>query len=371
MSTAAPAQPPADPADVEVGAGRGSSPVGRSPTRLAARRLLRNRAAMGSLVVLVMIALAAAAAPIYAHHIADTDPFASNLSGTTVVHGRRVPVIAPNPSGLGSSPIGPTLTEHYFLGADTQGRDVAARLLYATRISLLAGLGAATLTAVVATIIGLIAGMAGGLVDGVLSRLLDLLWAFPVYLLAVCLSTVLLLQGIHIGPISVSPNSLLLPILIIGGVYVPYLARPVRGEVLAARRREFMDAAVAQGASWLRLVFGEMLPNVLPLVLVFFPLLIATDILTESALSYLSIGVQPPQASLGTMVSDGQSQLYTRPWVSIAPGLLIMIIVVALNVLGDGVRDALDPRGALPRLRDLRRRRRRQSMVRATSAPTS
>ena len=371
MTTAAPVEPPAGPSSV-IGADAGPPPAqaGRSPSRLAVRRLLRNRAAVGSLIVLFVIVLAALAAPIYAHDIAHTNPLASNLSGTAVVHGKRIPVIAPNPSGLGSAPIGPTLTAHYFLGADTQGRDVAARLLYAARISLAAGLGAATLTTVVATVIGLVAGMAGGIVDGVLSRLLDLLWAFPVYLLAVCLSTVLLLQGIRLGPLSVSPNSLLLPILIIGGVYVPYLARPVRGEVLTARGREFMDAATAQGASWLRLVFGEMLPNVLPLVIVFFPLLIATDILTESALSYLSIGVQPPQASLGTMISDGQSQLYTRPWVSIAPGLLIMIIVVALNVLGDGVRDAMDPRGALPTRRGLRRPRRR-SRIPGASAPTA
>ena len=176
-----------------------------------------------------------------------------------MVDGKRTPVIAPNASGLGSTPIGPTLRGHYFLGADTQGRDVAARLLYAGRISLTAGFGAAILTAVLATIIGLIAGMAGGIVDAIISRLLELLWAFPVYLLAVCLSTVLLLQGIKLGPVTVSPNSIWLPITIIGVVYIPYLARPVRGEVMAAKEREFMQAAVAQGASWLRLVFGELL----------------------------------------------------------------------------------------------------------------
>jgi peptide/nickel transport system permease protein len=334
-------------------------PAARSPARLAARRLVRNRAALLSGIVLLLVVLAALAAPLYAHDVAHVNPLASNLSGTTVVHGHREPVIKPNPSGLGTAPIGPTLTAHYFLGADSQGRDVAARILYAARISLLAGFGAALLTTVVATIIGLVAGMAGGLIDGVLSRLLDLLWAFPIYLLAVCLATVLVLHGVSVGPVTISANSLLLPILIIGGVYVPYLARPVRGEVLAVRRRDFMVAAEAQGASVLRLVFGELLPNVMPLVIVFFPLLVATDILTESSLSYLSIGVQPPQASLGTMVSDGQGLLYTRPWVSIAPGLLIVILVVVLNVLGDGVRDAIDPRGGLPRRRDLRRRRRR------------
>ncbi len=372
MSTAVPAGPPpgSSTAVPTAGTREPTAPAGASPSALAVRRLLRNRAAVGSLVVLVVIVLGCLAAPVYAHHVAHTDPLASNLSGTTIVGGQRTPVIAPNPSGLGSEPIGPTLTAHYFLGADSQGRDVAARLLYAGRISLAAGLTAALLTAVVATIIGLVAGMAGGIVDAILSRLLDLLWAFPVYLLAISLSTVLLLQGIKIGPFSINPNSLWLPILIIGGVYIPYLARPVRGEVLAAREREFMEAAVAQGASWPRLVFGELLPNVLPLVIVFFPLLIATDILTESALSYLSIGVQPPQASLGTMISDGQSLLYTRPWVSIAPGLLIVTIVVALNVLGDGVRDAVDPRGGLPTRRDLRRSRRR-GQIRATGAPSA
>ncbi|MDQ6821543.1 MAG: ABC transporter permease [Actinomycetota bacterium] len=363
MSTAVPAEPPGSPsASPVVGVGELTDRPGRSPSALAARRLVRNRAAVASLVILVVIVLSCVAAPLYAHDIAHTNPFDSSLSGTTIVNGKLTPVIVPDPSGLGSTPIGPTLQGHYFLGADTQGRDVAARLLYAGRISLVAGFGAAILTAVLATIIGLIAGMAGGLIDAILSRLLELLWAFPVYLLAVCLSTVLLLQGIKLGPITVSPNSIWLPITIIGVVYIPYLARPVRGEVLAAKERDFMQAAVAQGASWLRLVFGELLPNVLPLVIVFFPLLIATDILTESALSYLSIGVQAPQASLGTMVSDGQSQLYTRPWVSIGPGLLIVIVVVALNVLGDGVRDAVDPRGGLPTRRDLRRRRRRAGL---------
>jgi peptide/nickel transport system permease protein len=323
---------------------------------------------MASLAVLVAIVVACLAAPLYARHVAHTDPLASNLSGTTIVNGRRTPVIAPNPSGLGSTPIGPTLTSHYFLGADTQGRDVAARLLYAGRISLAAGLGAAVLTVVLATIIGLVAGMAGGFVDAILSRLLDLIWAFPVYLLAVCLSTVLLLQGIKLGPIAVNANSLWLPIAIIGGVYIPYLARPIRGEVLSAKRREYMEAAIAQGASSFRLVFGELLPNVVPVIIVFFPLLIATNILTESALSYLSIGVQAPQASLGTMVSDGQSQLYTRPWVSMAPGLLIVVIVVVLNVLGDGVRDAVDPHGGLPTRRELRRRRRRRQATRPSAA---
>jgi peptide/nickel transport system permease protein len=311
---------------------------------------------MASLVVLLIVVLSAVAAPWYAKYVAQTDPFESNISGTTTVNGKVVPVIQPNPSGLGSTPIGPTLERHYFLGADNQGRDVMARLLYGGRTSLEVSLAAAVLTALIATTVGLAAGFFGGWVDAVSSRILDVVWAFPVYLLAISLSTVLLLQGISIGPLNVDPQSLWLPIIIIGLVYVPYLARPIRGEVLSMRRREYVEAAIAQGATNRQLLWGELLPNVLPVVLVFVPLMIATNIVTEASLSYLSIGVQAPNASWGTIVQDGQNQLYTRPWVSIAPGLLIALTVLTLNVLGDGVRDALDPRGVMRVRRRLGRR---------------
>lgn len=322
---------------------------GASPWRRALVRLRSNRTALAALVLLVLIVLACILAPVYAAHVAHTDPFSSNLAGTTVIGGKTMPVIAPNPSGLGSTPIGPTWHLHYLLGADSQGRDVAARLLYAGRTSLLVGVGAALLTAVFGTVIGLGAGYAGGWVDALVSRLLDLLWAFPVYLIAIALSTVLLLQGISVGPLTVNPNSLWLPVLIVGLIYIPYLARPVRGEVISLRRREFVDSAVGQGASRWAVAFSELLPNVMPTVIVFLPLLVATDMLTESSLSYLSIGVQAPGASWGTMITDGQSQLYTRPLVSVAPGLLLVLTIVALNVVADGVRDAIDPRGLLPR----------------------
>jgi peptide/nickel transport system permease protein len=340
--------------DVAVDVPEAGAAAHHGPWALALRRLVRNRTAMASLVVLIVIVLSAFAAPWYASQIAEVDPFESNVTGTTTVDGKTVPVVAPNPSGLGSSPIGPTLEGHYFLGADAQGRDVMARLLYGGRTSLIVSVVAALLTSLLATAIGLVAGFFGGRLDGLISRLLDIIWAFPVYLLAIALSTVLLLQGISIGPIDVNPESLWLPIIIIGLVYVPYVARPVRGEALSIRRREYMEAAIAQGANDRQLIFGEMLPNVLPIVLVFLPLMIATNIVTEASLSYLSIGVQAPNASWGTLVEDGQNLLYTRPWVSIAPGILIALTVLVLNILGDGVRDALDPRGSLR----IRRRRR-------------
>jgi peptide/nickel transport system permease protein len=127
-------------------------------------------------------------------------------------------------------------------------------------------------------------------------------------------------------------------------IFIPYVARPVRGHVLSLREKEFVEAGVAQGMSNLRLIFSEIMPNVIGTVVVLLPLMVAYTILTESALSYLSIGVQPPNASWGTIIQDGQALLYTRPWVAIAPGIMIVLTVLALNVLGDGVRDALDPR---------------------------
>jgi peptide/nickel transport system permease protein len=178
---------------------------------------------------------------------------------------------------------------------------------------------------------------------------MDVIWAFPVYLLAICISTELLTtsNGLQFGPLHIVANSLWLPILIIGFIYVPYVYRPVRGHVLTVAKKEFAEAAVAQGASNLRLMFSDILPNVVSVVIVLLPLMIATTILTESALSFLSIGVQPPAASWGTIINDGQQLLYTRPWVAIAPGIMIVLTVLALNVLGDGVRDALDPRAKL------------------------
>lgn len=301
---------------------------------------------MAATAVLLLIALASLCAPLYAHHVAHTDPFQSHISATTVVDGRTVPVLTPSSTGLGLgvTPIGPTWDPgHYFLGADNQGRDVMARLLYGGRTSLFIGVTAALLTCVLGTAVGVVAGYAGGVVDAVISRVLDVVWAFPVYLLAICLSVVLLTNGLKLGPVTVDAGSLWLPVAIISAIYVPYVARPLRGQVLVLREKEYIQAAVGSGAAAVRILRREVLPNVVPTAIVFVPLMTALAMLTESALSFLSVGVQPPQASWGTIVQDGLGLLYTRPAVTIAPGLLIALTTAALNVLGDGVRDALDP----------------------------
>ncbi len=332
-----------------AGAAVTTLPAARGPWSTAFRKLRQDRAAMAALLLLALIVAACVLAPVFAAQVAQTDPFSSNVDGTISVGGQDVPVMQPEEGGLGLglTPIGPTWRGQYFLGSDAQGRDVMARLLYGGRNSLLIA-GVATLICLFfAGLVGVVAGFSGGIVDAVLSRLLDVLWAFPIYLLAISLSIVLISQGIQIGPITISSNSIALPILIIGIVYVPYVARPIRGQVLSLKRSDFVLAAKALGVPPLRILLRDILPNISTTLIVFAPLMMALNMLTESALSFLSIGVQPPEASWGTIIEDGQSLIYTRPLVAIAGGLAIVITVLALNVLGDGVRDALDPKAKL------------------------
>ena len=318
-----------------------------SPGKIALRILRKDKRSIISLSILGFIVTISLLAPIYAHFIAHTNPFNSTLDATTIISGKVVPVLQASTTGLGLgvTPIGPTWNLHgYFLGADGQGRDVLARLLYGGRNTLLIGLSAGIICIVLALLIGVIAGYRKGWIDAILSRLLDVIWAFPVYLLAISLSVVLLTSGLTIGFIHLGPGSFALPILIIGIVYIPYVARPIRGQVLALREREFVKAAVGIGAKDSTIIFREILPNILPSILVFIPIIVALCMLTESALSFLSIGVQPPQASWGTIINDGLALLYTRPLVGIAPGLLIVLTAASLNLYGDAVSAALDPK---------------------------
>ena len=278
---------------VEVGAGQPSGVVGRNPWALAARRLRRNRIALAALALFLLIVVLCLAAPLYAKYVAHVNPFPPNLNGHTVVNGKVVPVMQQGGGTLhlGETPIGPTWDlGHYFLGADGVGRDVAALLLYGGRSSLLVGIGSAILCCIAATVVALIAGFFGGTVDALLSRLMDIIWAFPVYLLAISLSTELLTHsnGFQFGPVHVSASSLWLPTVIIAVIYVPYVYRPIRGQVLSVVNKEFVEASIAQGAGNLRLIFSEILPNVVSTVIVLLPLMVATTILTESALSFLS-----------------------------------------------------------------------------------
>jgi len=325
------------------------------PWVTAYRKLIRDKAAMAALVVFILIVIACCCAPLYVSQLSQVDPFRSNLDGTVTLNGEDVPIMEESTEGLGlgTTPLGPTWKfDTYFLGADAQGRDVFARLLYGGINSLLIASGSTIVCLLIAAALGVVAGFFGGVVDATLSRLLDVIWAFPVFLLAISLSIVLITQSIDIGPIKITAGSLWLPIFIIGIVYIPYVARPIRGQVLSLKNSEFVLAAIGLGVPSHRILWKDILPNVATTLIVFVPLMMALNMITESALSYLSIGVQAPDASWGTIIQDGQNVLYTRPVVALAPGIAIVITVLALNVLGDGVRDALDPRSKLRLGRD-------------------
>jgi peptide/nickel transport system permease protein len=297
--------------------------------------------------MLIIVVALTLSAPLYASLVSKTDPFVSTINGTVVLDGVEVQVLQQSTEGLklGVNPIGPTWKiGPYLLGADNQGRDVAARLLYGGTNTLLIGFSAAALTLIVATLVGVIAGYSGKIIDSVISRVLDVIWAFPVYLLSISLSVVLLTSGFKWGPLSLEAGSLYLPIVIIGLVYVPYVARPIRGQVLALREREFVDAARVAGASDRRIIFKHILPNAIGVIIVAGTLLMSGAILTESALSYLGFGVRSPDVSLGLLISKYQDVFSVSPWLFWWPGLFIISIALCVNFIGDGLRDAYDPR---------------------------
>jgi peptide/nickel transport system permease protein len=315
---------------------------GLGPWRLGLRRLRRNRVALAFGSAYVLLVAVCLAAPLWSTHVAETGPNTIHLSDTVRVDGE-----AKNVVGLDGVPIGPQWLEaggKFFLGADGNGRDIMVRLLYGGRNSLLIGVSAALITTVLSVILGLLAGYLRGWVDAVIRFVLDVMWSFPVVILGVALGVALALGGITLGPVTLEGNSLAIPILIIGLVSVPYMARPLRGQVLALRQKDFVEAARAQGAGPLRIMFTEVLPNLSSTLLVFFTLLSANAVILEAALSFLGAGVRPPNPSWGTMISEGVDRIATAPHLTIVPGLMLVLTVLSLNVFGDGVRDALDPR---------------------------
>jgi peptide/nickel transport system permease protein len=312
--------------------------AGAGPYRLAGRRLRRDHTALAFGALFAVIAILCLAAPLYAAHIAHTGPNDNHVTDTVRVGGQVKDVVSP--AGI---PIGPTWQDRFLLGADQNGRDIAVRLLYGGRNSLEIGAIATLITIVLATLIGGLAGYFRGWVDGVLARVLDLIWAYPVVLLGIALGTSLALGGLTLGPLTLSGNSLLVPALIIGFVYIPYVARPVRGQVLSLREREFVEAARAQGLGDLRILASEVLPNLASTIIVFIPLMVANAILLEAGLSYLGAGVQPPNPSWGTMLASGISLLPSAIHLTLVPGAMLVLAVLGINIFGDGVRDALDP----------------------------
>jgi peptide/nickel transport system permease protein len=312
---------------------------GASPWRLAWRRLRRNRTALFFGFIFLLVVVACLLAPVYANDIAHRGPDVQNITGTVKVGGKAKDIVSP--TGI---PLGPTWDfSKFFLGADSNGRDTMVRLLYGGRNSLLIGAEATILTMVIAVVLGLIAGYFRGMIDGVISRCMDILWAIPALLLGITLGTMIQVGGI--GPIK--GDHLWIPAMVIGIVYIPYVAKPIRGQVLQLRERDFIDAARQQGLSHTRIMFGEILPNLSSTIVVFIPLILANAILLEAGLSYLGVGVQAPAPSWGNMISQGLQFIPAAFSDVLSPGIMLVVAVLSMNLFGDGVRDALDPRSKI------------------------
>jgi peptide/nickel transport system permease protein len=287
---------------------------GRSPFVLAVHRLRKDKVAMISLVVILLIVLMAIFAPVF-----------TAITGHPPNEQYRD--IGLTPDGL---PRGPNGT--FWLGTDDLGRDILVRIAYGARVSLLVGVAATAITVVIGVVLGLAAGFLGGITDTVLARLIDVVLSVPFLLVAIAL-------------VSVTGPSLTVTVLVIGFFSWASVARIVRGQVLSLREREFVEAARSLGAGNTRIMFVDILPNVIAPVIVYTTLLIPVVIVTQATLSFLGLGLPPPTADWGGMISASQNYYTTAWWFIMFPGLALLITTLAFNILGDSVRDALDPRG--------------------------
>lgn len=279
-------------------------------------RFRRDRVGIASAIVILAIVLVALAAPLIAQLVGH-DPNAQYRD------------IGLSPQGI---PVGPGRT--FLLGTDDLGRDVLVRVAYGTRISLVAGVLASSLAVVVGVVVGLTAGYFGSVVDAVLSRFMDVVLSFPYLLLALALVSI-------IGP------SLPLSILVIAFFSWASVGRVIRGQTLSLREKEFVEAARSLGAGDLRIMFVDILPNLTAPIVVYATLLIPLSIVFEATLSFLGLGIVPPTPAWGEMLSSSVAYYKVAWWFVMAPGAALLITTLAFNLLGDGVRDALDPRGQL------------------------
>ena len=312
--------------------------AGIGPWRLAARRLKRNKVALGFGVLFLLLVGLALAAPSGRRSRAATRCRTTSRD-TITVDGKETDVVSTE-----GVPIGPQWTKEYFLGADTNGRDVMVRLLYGGRNSLLIGISAALITTLLSIVLGILAGFFRGVVDAFVRPALDIIWAFPVILLGVALGTALALGGLKLGSagdlrgIEVDPDpDHRLRLHPLHGAADPRPGAFAAGEGV---RGGCPGAGHGAGAHD---VLGDPAEPGLTIV-VFFPIMVANAILLEAALSFLGAGVQPPEPSWGNMIDQGVDKIVTAPHQAIVPGLMLVMTVLSLNVFGDGVRDAFDPR---------------------------
>ena len=302
--------------------------AGRSPWQIAWTRLRRDRVALGGGAVVVLLIMVALCAPLIVavlghppleFHYEKVDPDLQVPTGTF--------------GGIGPD---------YLFGAEpVNGRDLFSRVVYGSRVSLLIAFLATLLSVLLGTVFGVVAGYFGGWIDTAVSRVMDVFLAFPILLFAIALAGVVPDRAFGLEGDTLR---IVLIVFIIGFVNWPYIGRIVRGQALTLRDREFVDAARSMGASTPRILFTEMLPNLAAPILVYTTLLIPTNILFEAALSFLGVGVRPPTPTWGGMLSDATHWYQIAPNFMLFPGLAIFVTVLAFNLFGDGLRDALDPR---------------------------
>jgi peptide/nickel transport system permease protein len=296
----------------------------RSPLQLFWRRLRDDKVALGALTFIVLLVVVAIAAPLVVKLVGARPP---NAQSTEFLDSFGTP------KGPGADNI---------FGSDPLGRDVFSRVLYGARVSLEVALIATFLSMLIGLVVGLLAGFYRGWVDTLLSRLIDVLLAFPILLLALGIASACSLGNGCLGGL-LKPG---LPVVIavIAFVNWTYIGRIIRGQVLSLREKEFVQAARALGASNTRIMFREILPNLVAPLIVYATLVIPQNILLEAALSFLGVGVQPPDASWGAMIAEASTIFDSAWWYMVFPGAALLLTVLAFNLLGDGLQDALNPR---------------------------
>ena len=296
----------------------------RSPLELFWRRFRQDRVALAGLTFIIVLLLLAIFAPLVVKLVGVPGPNVQNVNALDEF----------------GQPPGPT-SAHIF-GVDDLGRDIFARVLYGARVSLEVAFVSTGVAVVIGVVVGMVAGYFRGWVDTVLSRIMDIVLAFPLLLLAIGLASACSLGKGCLGGL-IKPGRGVL-ILVIALAAWPYIGRIIRGQVLSLREKEFVEASRSLGASNARIIFREILPNLVAPIIVYTTLILPTNVLFEAALSFLGVGVQPPTASWGQMISAAVPIFDSAWWYLLFPGLALVLTVLAFNLVGDGLQDALDPR---------------------------
>jgi peptide/nickel transport system permease protein len=321
------------PGDISPAAAASAAVQGRSLGRIAWNRLKRDKLAMAGGVVVVLLILMAVLAPLLTSLEGATE---SGINTNLIDPDFQIPI-----GGMGG------ISAHHWLGIDLpEGRDVFSRIAFGARVSLGIGFLSTLLALLIGVVLGMTAGYFGGWIDSVISRVMDVMLAFPVLLFAISLSGVV--SGDTLFGLNGNPLRFALLVFVIGFFSWPYIGRIIRGQVIGLREREFVEAARSLGARPSRILFKEILPNLVAPILIYATLLIPTNILFEAALSYLGVGLKDPTPTWGQMVNEALSGdiFISDPEFLIVPGAAIFLTVLAFNLLGDGLRDALDPKAS-------------------------